>query len=131
MDNLRKSEIVISAILSFLLQKGLQKGDMSSESLALSEDEKPFFVECFKWLLAEGVVRAANTLEILDDDIFVIDPQITSQGFEKLGHEITFAGASTTLSNAVQEVSRNKASYSQVGDFVGSILGGFTKSMSS
>ncbi len=131
MDNLQKSEKVISLILERLIETGIQDYRLSNDSFDLSEDLRPFFTQCFKWLVAEGIVRADNTSEMMGGSILIFNPAITSYGFQVLGQTMELAGTDMKLATAVQEVSREDRSYSQVGDFFGGLLGGFTKSLGS
>jgi hypothetical protein len=74
---------------------------------------------------------ANQVVEAFAGGLTVFDPQITSRGFMMLDHKIDVDGARKTIGAAVKDISRNRQSYTQVGDFVGSLLGGFAKSLGS
>jgi len=130
--SLQKSELVISKILEALLETGLQHGTwLKFEKLDLSEEYEPFFDGCCVWLLEEGIVRCSNTQQALGGGVGMINPMITSYGFAILDQKLTIAQSDVRVGQAVREVARGSRNYAGVGDFIGGILGGFTKSISS
>ena len=58
MDNLQKSEAVIARILAHLAENGLQETQLNLNSLELDDDLLPFFLTCYRWLEAVGIVRS-------------------------------------------------------------------------
>jgi len=131
MTNLEKSEVVISRILDHLLEAGIQNNDLRFASLDLEESYYQFFLPCFDWLQAEGLVRSLNVTRTLSGGGIIISPTITSRGLELMGKSVSIDGEKVAISTIVKQVSRDEKSYSGLGDFVGGILGGFTKSVSS
>ncbi|SEP14319.1 hypothetical protein SAMN04490248_1292 [Salinihabitans flavidus] len=71
MDDLQRSETVIAKILSLLMEWGIQETQLEFSELDLSDEYRPFFFSCVKWLEAEGVIRCP----IPDDHI---DPRRTA-----------------------------------------------------
>ena len=131
MDNLQKSEKVIAVILDHLLKLGLQESDLDENTLQLDDNLKPFLTQCLKWLISEGVVRVENYHDAKDGVFFAYNPSITSYGCQILGTSLELNGGTQKLGNALREVASTEKSYSQVGDFFGGLLGGFTKSIGS
>ena len=130
MDNLQKSEAVIARILAHLAENGLQETQLNLNSLELDDDLLPFFLTCYRWLEAEGIVRS-ESLQVLMRGTFIIqNPVNTAKGFQLLAQGVNLGGEEKSLGTAVKEVSSGR-SYSSFGDFFGGLLGGFTKSISS
>lgn len=130
-DNLQKSEIVISKILQDLLQTGLQYGTaLEYKELDLPEEFEGFFVGCCLWLLDEGIVRCTNYDQVRKGAPMV-NPVITAHGFGLLGQKFVGGPEGEKVGQAVKKVAEGSASYSGIGDFVGGLLGGFTKSLGS
>ncbi|MFD1881972.1 hypothetical protein [Paracoccus pacificus] len=130
MDNLQKSEAVIARILAHVAENGLQPSELTNDTLELDAEMAPFFVACYDWLEAEGIVRSTNISRTLNGHIYVTNPAITAYGFRLLGQGVSLGGENTTLGAAVKEVSTGR-SFSQIGELIGGILGAFTKSISS
>ncbi len=135
LDDLRRSEIVIARILNLLIGWGIQECQLEFHELELEEEFAPFFFPCINWLISEGVIRASSVERYSSNKTsaggVVLYPQLTSYGFNALGSEIQIGDNTPKLATAVKEVSDNQKSYSQIGDFVGGLLGGFSKSLSS
>ena len=132
MDNLAKSEFVISRILQKLAENGIQSSLFSFDNFDFEDDSfAPFFNQAVKWLEAEGVIRMDGFSENFNGHSRLINPTLTSYGFEVLGKTLELEGTPTKLASAVKTVSEEGKNYSQIGDFFGGLLGGFTKSMGS
>lgn len=134
-SDLEKSEIVIARILNLVMEWGLQECSLQFEELELDEEYATFFFPCIDWLMAEGILRAKEVILYSSATTVaggeVIWPQLTSYGFRVLGAEINLGENTQTLASAVEVVSKTKRSYAPLGDFLGGLLGGFTKSMNS
>ncbi|MDB4111367.1 hypothetical protein N9571_02240 [Yoonia sp.] len=131
--NLEKSEVVIAKILSLLLEWGIQETQLEFQELELDDSFAPFFFPCAEWLEAEGIIRFSN-LQRFQDSIAsgrVARPVLTASGFATLGKSISVNGQTETLSEGVNKISASESSLWQVGDAIGGILGGLTKSMGS
>lgn len=131
MDDIQKSELVISRILSLLMKWGIQECDLKFAELNLDDEYAPFFFPCIEWLVDEGVIRVAEINRYTDGTGKVVRPVLTSFGMVILGRSVELEGGSISLSKAVREVSEQGRSFSQIGGFFGGLLGGFTKSMGS
>lgn len=131
LDNLQKSELVISKILEHLLQTGIQDGvALPFQELGFEEDIEPFFVGCCRWLLDEGIVRCTNEHQVTQGAPMV-NPVITAKGFALLGQPFVQGDDGSRVGDAVKEVASGNRNYAGFGDFFGGLLGGFTKSMGS
>lgn len=130
MDNLQKSEMVIARILAHLAENGLQPSSLDNGTLDLNDELLPFFSTSYEWLESEGIVRSSNIAKTLNGTMYITNPVVTAYGFQLLAQGVTLGGEEKSLGKAVKEVSSGR-SYSQLGDLVGGILGGFTKSIGS
>ncbi|WP_226689391.1 hypothetical protein [Ruegeria arenilitoris] len=131
MDNLQKSELVISKILEALVESGLQyRTALQFKDLDLDAALEPFFEGCCLWLIDEEIVRCTNAHQVIQGAPMV-NPVITSRGFALLGQAFACADGDIRVGQAVKEVAKGRASYAGIGDFFGGLLGGFTKSMGS
>ena len=137
LGNIEKSELVIATVLRILIERGLRAGSLEFKQLGLSDEYRPFFATSFSWLQSEGFVRAVRVTVIPDDedethdDLLVYNPALTAYGFSRLGQSVKIGETTTTLREAVDTRTSGKPSAWQIGDFVGGILGGTIKSVSS
>lgn len=134
MDDIAKSELVISKILTLLMEWGIQESELAFEELDLeTEDYGVFFFPCIEWLVSEGIIRTGKIYKFKDGpgSGTVLRPVLTSLGFQILGESISIGNKDDQLANQIRKVSESGTNYSGVGDFFGGLLGGFTKSMSS
>lgn len=131
-SNLQKSELVISKILEHLIELGLQQGTrLSFEHLNLPEEDASIYNGCCEWLIEEGVIRCASKSQSIPGNVFLISPMITSRGFALLDQPFAMGEDKIRVGQAVKEVAGGQKNYAGFGDFVGGLLGGFTKSMGS
>ncbi len=130
MNNLEKSELVISMILAELMDRGIQDGIVDFTTLVGNEALKPFVGPCFRWLVSEGIVDALNDASS-DSGVAMIDPTLTAYGFKLMGTELTVDGDQTKVGEFVKKVAKNGKTFSNVGELLGSALGAFTKSVGS
>ncbi len=134
MNDLEKSELVISRILSLLMEWGIQESRLEFSELELDATEfGSFFWPCIEWLVAEGVVRTETHHRTLGSvhSGEVLNPVLTSYGLKLLGQRLSVGQEQEQLADRVKQVSKSGTNYSGIGDLVGGILGGFTKSISS
>ncbi|MCA8867845.1 MAG: hypothetical protein KDA67_04285 [Rhodobacteraceae bacterium] len=133
MTNAEKSQLVMARILEKAMEMGIQEWMLSFGELELGEDFEDFFFPCLEWLESEGFIRVQGYNRYLGGAAKgnVQNVHITSFGQSVLRREVNITGESEMLSETVKSVSREPASYSQFGDFLGSLLGGFTKSIGS
>ena len=133
MDNFDKSELVIAKILDKAIENGIREWMLQFTDLMLDTEYAPFFYPCLRWLEAEGIIRVQAYHRTMGGIAsgHVQNISLTSHGLVALGHTIKIGDDTDKMSEAVKKVSSGEKSYAQVGDFVGGILGGFTKSISS
>ncbi|WP_299791269.1 hypothetical protein [uncultured Marivita sp.] len=132
MDDIQKSEIVISKILGLLMEWGIQECDLEFDELELDESYRPFFFACISWLENEGVIRTDEVVRTLDNVAagVVIRPVLTSYGMRIMEAEVDLPGVpSQPVSKAVQEVQSGNAQYAKAGNFTGGLLASFIKSL--
>ncbi len=131
MDDLQRTEKTIAKILKIFSERGIKAGHVDLTDEVGDPTLQPYVAACYFWLEAEGIVRARNSQETLHGTFSLISPSLTSFGFRILGEPTSLLNGRKKLSEAVQEVATSERSYSQLGDFFGGILGGFTKSLGS
>ncbi|NYS26272.1 hypothetical protein HUK65_14880 [Rhodobacteraceae bacterium 2376] len=135
-EQISLSEEVIARILQVLLSRGIQGGDMKFATLELPSDRLRFFAACFKWLVAEGIVRAERvTVDPIGrepgiDDLYIYNPSLTAYGFQLMGQVVSI-GASEDRLGAALVKSDPSNGFWRAGELVGGFLGGFTKSVGS
>ncbi len=129
--SIEKSELVIARILSFLIDNGLQDSRLSFKNLSLLPEYQPFFQTCIKWLIDEDYVRVTWLVDSISSEFHVCGAVLTSKGFAILGHKFSVNGGHVTAAQLVKEKSEGAANMTGIGDFLGGILGGFTKSLGS
>ena len=130
--NLQKSETVIARILEFLLELGLQDGShLAFEDLDFPDDYHDTFNGCCMWLLEEGIIRCTNYSQANIGGITMLSPMITSKGFALLDQPLVIEDQKISVGQAVKDVAGGQKNYAGIGDFVGGLLGGFTKSIGS
>jgi hypothetical protein len=125
------SEIVIAKILSVLMENGLKESLLSFRSLDLSDEYEPFFKTSFLWLIDEALVRSSTNIESITSAFHAYDPVLTAKGFAILGSKLQVRDGQVALAEVVEEKASNSGTYTGIGDFLGGLLGGFTKSMGS
>lgn len=130
LENLEISTRVISKILGKLLDVGLQENFLQDSDFELDEAEGEFLGVCFEWLMREGLVHVTN-ISKSNSGVGFINAVLTSRGFLLMGQKIDISGESRTVADAVHEPAELGGSYSAIGDFLGGVHGGFTKSLSS
>ena len=131
MDNMQKSERVIAKILDLAMMQAIQGWQLSFKDLELGGDYEPFFFQSIQWLEAEDIIRVTEYRRLTAGGGSVINPILTSHGMNILGHRVKLGKETTLMSDAVKQVSSGEKSFSQIGDFFGGFLGGFTKSVGS
>jgi hypothetical protein len=128
-SNIKKSEIVIAKILTLLMERGLSHSMMTFRCLGLESEYEPFFKTSFLWLVDEGLVRSKNNIESITSVFHAYDPVLTAKGFALLGTRLTSQDGEITIAQAVEETASSQRSFAGLGDFLGGLLGGFTKSI--
>ena len=129
--NLVKSETLIAKVLQPAIENGLSHWTLEFADLGLDASYATFFFPALEWLEAEGLIRVgeyARTMGGLANGA-AINVHLTSYGMHLLGKTITVGDRKVTLQEEVRRMSAGERSFSSLGDFVGGLLGGFTKSM--
>lgn len=130
--NLQISGLVVSKILEHLLNLGLQQGTrLSFDDLGLPEEYGSIYNGGCAWLIEEGIIRCSNKAQPMSGNMTLVSPMITAKGFALLDQPFGVGENKMLVGQAVKEIAGGQVSYSGFGDFVGSVLGGFTKSMGS
>ena len=124
----------MARIVAYLAAKGVRSSDFTIADLGYQNDasDHQLFSDALRWLMHEGVVYSNEEHDVLEDDaepggVVASGFVLTSYGFKLL--EQPFDGE-LTLGAAIQKATSDEAGYSKVGDLVGGILGGLTKSLS-
>ncbi|MEQ9260308.1 MAG: hypothetical protein RIG84_14565 [Roseovarius sp.] len=127
-DTLPESEEMVAKIVSFLAERGVRQSDVSAQVLGYTQDNQVdvLFANAMKWLIDEGIVRQTALHETQGG--MAKGCVLTSRGFALLAQP--FEG-SLTLGTAIRKTAESGAGYSNVGDLLGGLLGGFTKSLGS
>lgn len=128
-SNLERSERVAAAIILKLAETGFQSSVLEYSELGLDEDLERFFDMTVRWLIAEQLVQVGNFSRLLNGPSGLIEPTLTSKGIELLGQSIVLRDTKRDAGEAVYAIAKGDRSFWQVGDLIGSILGGLTKSM--
>lgn len=133
MNVLSKSELVIAKILERLIENGLRESELNFKDLGLPEEFGNFFFQCVDWFRAEGFIRYTNLQRFVDSTAsgYVLNPVLTSLGMHMLGNTVEIGQKSVSVAEAVSKVISGKVDYNRVGNAIGGILGGFTKSIGS
>ena len=130
-SNLAKTELVLARILALLMEQGLKGSTLTFGSLNLDPEYEPFFKTCFLWLIDEGLVRSRTNLESISSAFHSYDPVLTARGFAVLGSNLRVNDGQVSLAKIVEDKAASSGMYTGVGDFLGGLFGGFTKSISS
>ncbi len=130
MNNMEKSELVVARILSILMDTGFTESDLSFDDLGLEPEYEAFFDLSVQWLLDEGIIRAREFVKFVGMTGALNAPVLTAYGLSLL-NQPSPVGNKETMGKAVKAVSKEGRSYAGIGDFIGGVLGGFTKSMGS
>jgi hypothetical protein len=130
-SNLEKTELVIAKILSVLMENGLKESTLVFRTLDLSDDYEPFFKTCFLWLIDEGLVRSRTNILSIGSAFHAYDPVLTAKGFAVLGSKLLFKDGQVALASVVEDKATDSGMYTGIGDFLGGLLGGYTKSIGS
>lgn len=128
-ENMRKSERVIALVLHYLLSSGFQLGHLRLEDLNLDEELKPFLPGCIQWMLNERLIHCENGSIVRSVDVRLINPMVSSLGLSAMNQKVDLGTGEQTIGSIVQRVGEGDRSFSKIGDFLGGLIGGFTKSM--
>lgn len=131
MNKRDESAKIIAKLVERLASNGVMSDEVSSHELFdhyPKSDDIQLFIDAVKWLRNEGVIRADQGYSgpLAGETVFSMT--LTSRGFwlleQKLANDLT-------LGSALTRIREGQTMYTGLGDFIGSALGGFTKSMGS
>ncbi len=90
------------------------------------------FNDALYWMLDEGLIRVANKSETLGGTLLLVGVQLTSKGIAVIQTKIDDPEIGESIERAATEAKGGlePSHYTNIGSFVGGILGGFTKSIS-
>ena len=132
MNNMEKSELVVARILSQLMDIGFTRSTLTFSDLELEEEYENFFDISVQWLLDEEIIRAADIEEVMGGGGTLVSPVLTAYGLSLLNQPSLVGGEEgETVGTAIKSASEKGTSYAGIGDFIGGVLGGFTKSIGS
>lgn len=133
MDGLARTNLVLAKILNIAMANGVCHWQLSFDELELGEEYEIHFFPCVEWLENEGLITVGEYARTLGGyaSCSVIDIALTSRGMSALGQKIEIGGQQTTLAKQVEGQANGSISASAIGDFIGSMLGGYTKSIGS
>jgi hypothetical protein len=132
MNNTNKSELVVAKILSKMSENGLQDSTLGFSDHKLDKAVGSFLDTCIKWLADDNIIRFSELIPDCDDGPWAVsNPVLTSYGYSLLNRPLLDGQKGKTVGTAVKSASEKGTSYAGIGDFIGGLLGGFTKSIES
>lgn len=129
MTKREESTLLIARLVEMLAANGVTETEISSHEFVENpenDEQVQMFVDAVKWLEAEGVVRSSGGYSGTVAGEIVFGLVLTSLGFRLLDQKIA---KDLTLGAAIARVNQEPRNLGPIGDFLGSILGGFTKSL--
>ena len=133
MEATEQTNLTFARILNLAMQNGVSHWSLTFEKLQLGQEFETYFWPSINWLEAEGLIRVesyARTMGGLANGA-AMNVSLTSRGMAMLGQKIKVGENETTVAEQVKGKAEGSISTSGVGDFIGAMLGGFTKSMGS
>ena len=142
MNAMDRSNHVLAKILNQALEKGISHWSLTFDDLELDDTYITHFFPCIEWLEAEGLIRVGSyqrAQAILNRTTGVASASfgsaenisLTARGMSVLGQKIEVSGEQMTISETARNVSAGRVNYNKIGDAIGGIIGGFTKSIGS
>lgn len=129
----------VGRILVHLVENGLRRVDLEpsdamdimTERRGDEEEVLQAFSDCLQWMIAEGLVRAHDVQEY-DGGYIFSGVQLTSAGIAMIKAKPQDSEIGASIEERVAEQADNPMDasvYTKIGEFVGSALGGLTKSL--
>jgi hypothetical protein len=84
------------------------------------------FEAVITWMLDEGIIRGKERVQTIDGRLRIIAAQLTAKGLAIVKHPLPDGD---TIEKRVQSQTGGNQFWSSIGDLVGGIAGGFTKSI--
>ncbi|MDK3075111.1 hypothetical protein QO034_18645 [Sedimentitalea sp. JM2-8] len=131
-NEIAQSEHMVSSIVSKLAARGVRRTELTLSELGYENNEEntDLFIDAVKWLESEGIIRSGEKYDFYansKNETVASGFTVTSFGFALL--QQPFDG-NLTLGAAIEKVRSDGSGYSKIGDLVGGLLGGFTKTIS-
>ena len=126
-----ESEILVAKIVKCLAQNGVRSVELQTTDFFPTADQLSIddFMETIRWLRQEGIVRTDEIPRFLfNHPNMKVRCVLTAFGFALLDQKFRNAD---NLGQAIEKVNASGVGYSNIGDLIGGILGGFTKSIGS
>jgi hypothetical protein len=126
---LDKHMALVARVVAKFISTGLMPHDIDSrgvEDFLGTLDEKKVFEAVIIWMLDEGIIRAKNVSRTMDGTIRLAAVQLTAKGLAIVKQPLP---GGDTIEKRIQADAGDR-SWSSIGDLIGGIAGGFTKSMS-
>lgn len=131
MTDQEKCELVVARVLSLLLDRGIREAAVKFDDLDLDDSFRAFHDPCVRWLCDEEIIRWAGVKLETPIPTRIGGYVLTAKGYKVLGHSISINGRSVSNAELVKEKSKGSTNYAGIGDFLGGLAGGFTKSLGS
>ena len=130
----------IGRILAYLVNHGLARVDLSSRNAMEIMTERrgdeaqivSAFGDCLLWMRDEGLIRVARHTPFLNGDYHFSGIQLTSAGIALIKADTKDEQIGGSIEKRVTDSSGGDLGtsvYTKIGEFVGSALGGLTKSL--
>ena len=131
----------VGRILVYLIESGLARVDLeASDAMDImtyrrgdEEEVLQAFADCLKWMLDEGLIRASEVAEF-DGGYAFSGIQLTSKGLAAIRANPNDKDIGESIQERVRRADQqplDTSMYTKIGEFVGSLLGGLTKSIGS
>ncbi|WP_090732807.1 hypothetical protein [Paracoccus homiensis] len=133
-ESLARSEEMVARIVAHLAPYGVQRTTFGSKELGYESgnETRLLFIDAMNWLQNEGVVFSSEKIKFMngtsEGEVYALRFVLTSKGYKLLSSRFN---GDLTLGQAITKVNASGEGYANLGDLVGGLLGGFTKSMGS
>jgi len=131
-NELELSEKIVADVLVKLFEHGLTGIDIKRPSdITDTEVDSEKFMSIMNWLKSEKLIYFdfIDTSHMQGRSAIYRRTVFTIHGFASMGHEFGVI-KNLTIGQAAKKVSEDGSNFASAGDFVGGLLGGFTKSIS-
>lgn len=129
MNKLEESKAIVAKIIAILEANGVVPSvlHVSNFGNEHDEDRSILFSSAISWLISEGVIRLkGDPIPDDTDDTWHYEVVLTSFGFNALARNMA---GTLTLRDQLAEAKSGQRSWSSIGDLIGGVLGGFTKTI--
>lgn len=129
MSRLEASKVIVAEMISFLEGNGVVPSTIHVSDFRpnYTTDDADLFRAAVSWLVSESVVRLrGDPIPDTEDDTSHYEVVLTSFGFSALMRQLA---GDLTLRDQLRQARDGQRSWSGVGDLLGGVLGGFTKSI--